>query len=267
MTEIQRRQMDTWKFYDITHRDHVVCNPTSVERLDRVIALLDLPREPRVLDIACGKGEFLMRVGERYGGPGGEALHAVGIDISPFHVAELRETAARRLPSADLALLEMSGADYTAEPGSVDLASCIGASWIFGGHRATLAALAQAARPGGLVLVGEPFWKQPPPAEYLRAGAIGAEEFATHVENVRAGEELGLAPLLALTSSDDDWDWYESLQWRAAARYAAANPDDPDVPDLLARVSSSRDAYLRWGRETLGWALYLFTRPSARASG
>jgi hypothetical protein len=21
--------MDTWKFYDITHREHVVCNPTS----------------------------------------------------------------------------------------------------------------------------------------------------------------------------------------------------------------------------------------------
>ena len=32
--------MDNWKFYDITHRDHVVCNPTSVQKLDELIALL-----------------------------------------------------------------------------------------------------------------------------------------------------------------------------------------------------------------------------------
>jgi SAM-dependent methyltransferase len=252
--------METWKFYDITHRDHLVCNPTSIEKLQRVIDLLDLPPNPRVVDIACGKGELLMRVGERYGGRGGESFHATGVEISPFHLRELRETAARRLPAADLTLLEMNGADYRPEPASVDLASCVGASWIFGGHRGTLRYLADAAKPTGLVLVGEPFWKHAPPEEYLAAGPIGASDFSTHDDNVRAGEEIGLTPLLAITSLDDDWDWYEALQWRAATRYATANPDDPDVPDLLARVASARDVWLRWGRETLGWALYLFAR-------
>ncbi len=255
--------METWKFYDITHRDHVVCNPTSVDKLDRIVQLLDLPDEARVLDIACGKGELLMRIFERYGGPGGERIHATGVEVSPFHVRELRETAARRVPQADLTLLEMNGAEYRPEPSSVDLASCVGASWIYGGHRGTLAFLASAARPGGLVLVGEPFWRKPPSEDYLAAAPIGASEFATHDENVRAGEEHGLEPLLAITSSDDDWDWYEALQWRAAARYATANPDDPDVPELLSRVASARDAYLRWGRDTLGWALYLFARSTS----
>ena len=48
--------MDTWKFYAITHADHVVLNPTSPARLDELIGLLDLPPEPRVLDIGCGTG-------------------------------------------------------------------------------------------------------------------------------------------------------------------------------------------------------------------
>jgi SAM-dependent methyltransferase len=256
--------MNTWKFYDITHRDHVVCNPTSLEKVERIVALLDLPDEPRVLDIACGKGELLLRVGERYGGTEGGRFHGTGVDTSPFHLRELREKAARRIPEADLTFLEMNGADYRPEPASVDLASCVGASWIFDGHRGTLTYLATAVRPGGLVLVGEPFWIKPPAAEYLAVGKIGASDFATHDDNVRAGQELGLMPLLALTSSADDWDWYETLQWRAAARYATANPDDPDVPELLERVATARDAYLRWGRDTLGWALYLFSRPSAR---
>lgn len=58
--------MDTWKFYDITHREHVVCNPTSNDKLARLVGLLRLPAEARVVDIACGKGEFLIHLAEAY---------------------------------------------------------------------------------------------------------------------------------------------------------------------------------------------------------
>lgn len=254
--------MDTWKFYDITHRDHVVCNPTSAAKLDEVIGLLDLPAAPRVLDIACGKGELLLRLAARYGwGPGGEAFRGVGVDISPFHMAELRVAAVRRAPAADLELLEMSGADYRPDPGSFDLACCLGASWIFGGHAGTLRALRDTTRPGGQVLVGEPFWRAEPDPAYLAWSGMRREDFGTHAENVATGAAEGLAPLLALVSNGDEWDRYETLQWRAAARHAASHPDDPDVPELLARVERNRHEYLTWGRETLGWALYLFGRP------
>jgi hypothetical protein len=30
------------------------------------------------------------------------------------------------------------------------------------------------------------------------------------------------------------------------------------VPVLLERVRAGVDAYLRWGRATLGWAIYVF---------
>ena len=30
---------------------------------------------------------------------------------------------------------------------------------------------------------------------------------------------------------------------------------------LLARMRRGRDAYLRWGRDTLGWSVYLFATP------
>ena len=78
--------MDTWKFYDITHREHVVCNPTSEDKLARLVGLLRLPPAASVVDIACGKAEFLIRLAEAYG------VRCTGIDISPYF---LREAEAR----------------------------------------------------------------------------------------------------------------------------------------------------------------------------
>jgi len=41
-------------------------------------------------------------------------------------------------------------------------------------------------------------------------------------------------------------------------------PEDPDVPAMLERIRRWRDGYLHWGRETLGFGVYLFHRPAAR---
>jgi SAM-dependent methyltransferase len=235
--------------------------PSSVEKLDEIIGLLDLPPAPRILDIASGKGEFLLQTAERCGGPGGRDLHAVAVDLSPFVIRDLRESAARRAPAAQIESLVLDGAAYRAEPASFDLASCIGASWTFGGHRQTLRAMAAAVRPGGKVLVGEPFWKRTPDPAYLEWSKLRADEYGSHEANVEAGVAEGLVPWFALTSSDADWDRYETLQWRATARYATAQPDDPNLPELLERVARARTEFLRWGRDTMGWALYLFGRP------
>ena len=253
--------MDTWKFYAISHGDHVICNPTSIGKLDELIGLLDLRPEAGVLDIASGKGEFIVRVAERWGGPGGGGFHGTAVDISPFYVADLREKVASRIPEAAIEILEMDGADYRPEPGAFDLAACMGASWVFGGHRGTLRALADATRPGGLVLVGEPFWKTEPATEYLAWSGMGRGDFGTHAQNVETGEAEGLVPLVSVVSTGDEWDRYETLQWRAAARYADSNPDDPDVTELVTRVAKNRHEYITWGRDTLGWALYLFEKP------
>lgn len=56
-----------------------------------------------------------------------------------------------------------------------------------------------------------------------------------------------------MVSSPDNWDRYEGLQWYAAAKYARSNPGDPDLPEQMERVNRSRECYLRWGRDCLGW--------------
>ncbi|MDO8848281.1 MAG: class I SAM-dependent methyltransferase [Coriobacteriia bacterium] len=250
--------MDTWKFYDITHREHVVCNPTSVEKLTRLVELLRLPSDAQVADIACGKGEFLIRLAEAYG------VRGAGIDLSPFFIAEARRRLEARSPSVGITFLEMNGSDFRPdEPHSLDLASCIGASWVFGGHADTLDALVSMVKPGGWVVVGEPYWLKEPSEEYLEASGVAREDFGSHSSNAESGERRGLDLVHTIVSSHDDWDRYEGLQWYATDEYARSHPDDSDLAEVVERVGEARAAYLRRGRDALGWAIYVFRR-SAR---
>jgi ubiquinone/menaquinone biosynthesis C-methylase UbiE len=246
-------KMDIWKFYSVTHAYHVVCNPMSTAKLDELIGLLGLNPGATVLDIACGKAEMLTRLAERY------EVSGVGVDISPYFVEDAKQKLQERVPVAQIKILNMDGANYSPDQ-PFDLAMCIGASWVYQGHRGTLRALKAMTKPGGLVLVGEPFWLKEPDEAYLAAENHTRDMFGTHYENVLVGEDEGLFPLYTMVSNQDDWDRYETLQWYAAERYARDNPDDPDIQEILVREAHERTNYLRWGRDTLGWALYLFRK-------
>ncbi len=188
--------MDTWTYYAITHADHVVLNPTSPARLDELIGLLELPAEPRVLDIGCGTGELLVRLAERHARDGvATAFHGVGVDASPAFIARARAAHAARAADADhRAAARWMEPRIGPAPGAFDLASCLGASWVFGGHRGTLQALATATRPGGQVLVGEPFWRTEPAPEYLDWSGMGRDDVGSHADNVAIGDRRGPRP-------------------------------------------------------------------------
>ncbi len=248
--------MEKWKYFGILHTDHTIMNPLSIEKTRELVGLLRLPDGGRVVDIACGKAEFLCLVAEAYNVTG------TGVELSPYSIAAARENVQRHGLADRIELLEMNGADYQPPtPEVFDMASCIGASWVYQGHRGTLQALMKMTRPGGLVLTGEAYWITDPDPEYLELTGMAASEFATHAENAAIGEELGLSLLYTTVSSPDDWDRYEGLQWQAGERYAAAHPDDPDITPLLRNMRRDRQAYLRWGRNCLGWAMYLFRKP------
>jgi hypothetical protein len=188
------------------------------------------------------------------------AASGVGVDLSPFSVRAARERALARVPGRDLRILEGDGAAYDGEPGSFDLASCLGASWIWGGNRGMLRALARWARPGGVVLAMQPFWRAPPDPDYLASQGLRADEFGSHEDNLADGAGEGLTLLEARISAPGDWDRYEDLQVRAAEEWARENPADPDGPGILARARASHADFVRWGRDGVGDALYLFRR-------
>jgi len=247
--------MELWKFFDITHREHTFCNPMSVDKFDELIALLRLGHGDRVLEIATGKGEFIIRLAEQCD------IEGIGVDLSPYCVSDANEKFRQRIPNARLSFVEMDGADYEPDAKeSFDLVACIGASWIYGGHRNTLKTLNDMATPGSWVIVGEPYWRREPTTEFLEAIGEKPNAYGTHYENAKVGQALGLKLVYTLVSNQDDWDRYEGLQWYAAEEWASENPNDDDVEEVLKRVRDNKENYLKWGRETFGWAIYVFKK-------
>ncbi len=246
--------MDFWKQMDVLHRYQRIMNPITEQKLDKLVGLLRLQPGSRVLDIACGKGEFLFKLSEAYG------THGVGVDKSPYCIDACNDGKLRRAPGADIKFHLMDGADYKLGR-EFDLVSCLGGSWVFGDHAGTLKALSAMTKKGGFVLVGEPHWLKEPDPEYLKVEGITREAYRSHRENVKVGEDLGLRCLYTLNSDLEGWDHYETLHWWAVEDYIRDNPRDPDVAELRAVNEKYKETYLRWGRDTVGWCIYVFRKP------
>jgi SAM-dependent methyltransferase len=246
--------MDRTKFFSIAGRYKTIDNPTNIAKVDSVIDALQLSAEARVLDIACGKAEMLCQIAAKYGATG------VGVEYSSYFCAEARERIESRGLSGLVTIEEMSGADFTASESSFDVAMCVGGEWVFGGWSNTLAQLQQWAKPGATIVGGTPYWVAPPPAEYQEAMGLSSDAFTSHAGNVEAGENLGLKLLFAVSSNQDDWDNYWGLSWRGAYDFIRDEPNDPDVAEIEERVAKEKDAYFRYGRDCLAWAIYVFRK-------
>ncbi|HET9046748.1 MAG TPA: methyltransferase domain-containing protein [Casimicrobiaceae bacterium] len=242
------------KFSAIAHRDHDYMNPISAAKVERLLDLLPLEESSRVLDLGCGRAELGLRIIERFGAT------VVAVDNSSIMLDAARERAEWTGALAKLHLDDVDIRDFQADPETFHLSVMLGGGGIGGGMAGICKQLKTWTRPGGYVLIGEGFWRAKPPSDYLALLGGTESEFTDHRGNVQAGIEAGLVPMHASTASQDEWDEYEWKYCRSIERYASEQPDDPDIPAMLERIRKWRDGYLRWGRDTLGFGLYLFYR-------
>jgi hypothetical protein len=110
----------------------------------------------------------------------------------------------------------------------------------------------------GYVLIGEGDWKEEPAPEYLTLIGEPVGIYRDHAGNISFAEQHGLVPLYAAVSSDDEWDDFEWRHYLKVQCEADANPDNPTLAAKLTRSRRWLDDYLRSGRSTMGFGLYLF---------
>jgi SAM-dependent methyltransferase len=242
------------RYYVVAERDHELQNPTSEAKLRLLGKRLRLGPGSRVLDVASGRGGPAVLLAKELG------CTVEGIEIAPeFHAEAVRR--ADEAGVSDRVSFELADASAaTFDPDAYDVAMCLGASFVWGGLAGTLDALEPLVRMGGHVVVGEPYWRKLPlPDDYQ-----DRDESFTSLDGTVAIIESGeLAVASIIVSSDDDWDRYETLHWRAVDEWLAENPGDPDGVEVRALHDGYKRTYLRYGRDYLGWAIFVGWKPPA----
>jgi SAM-dependent methyltransferase len=232
--------------WEVVERDHEIQDPTSPEKIRLLGEYLRLTSASRVLDIACGKGGPALILAATY------CCRVHGVEIRPTF-AEVARTRAAANGLESLIEVQTAGAsELEFEPESWDAALCIGASFVWGTIADAGAALLPFVRAGGFVAIGEPFWRQWPLPD-----GIEREEFVGLDATVERFAQAGFAPVGIIAASEDDWDRYESLHWRATEEWLAEHPDHPDAKDIRTQHNRYRSDYFRFKRALLGWAIFV----------
>jgi SAM-dependent methyltransferase len=240
------------RFHEIAEAHHRIQNPFTEEQLMLLGDLCGLHEATRQLDLACGKGEMLCRWAERYG------LAGVGVDISEVFIEAAQARAHELEVWPKLNFVVGDAADYPQPFHEFNIVSCIGATWIGGGLVGTLELMLEAAKDNtSLLLVGEPYWIEPPPEEAYSLLAENRDTFSTLDGTLDRFESLGLELVEMVLANPAGWDRYEAQQWQAVDQFLLDNPDDPDADELYQWLAHNRRIYLTYGRRYFGWGVFV----------
>jgi cyclopropane fatty-acyl-phospholipid synthase-like methyltransferase len=246
--------MDRNRYSRIAHGDLSVWNPVSVSHLARYVQRLALPVGSTILDIGCGRGHLLQLILSQYQARG------IGVDSSPFAITQAEQDLAAFVSAGRLKLVECAFDARDYEGVEFDLVVCLGSTHALGSYRRTLDTARRLLSANGRLLVGEGYWKRPPDAGYLAFLKMTADEHTTHDGNQTMGIDAGFELVTSSECRQQEWDAYEDQYARNVEEYVTAHSHDPDAAAMLECIRTWRGAYLRWGRETLGFGLYLFRR-------
>ncbi|MFA6310647.1 MAG: class I SAM-dependent methyltransferase [Sterolibacterium sp.] len=243
--------MDIPRIFNITESAHRIHNPITPDKLAALGAALRLESGTRVLDLGSGSGEMLCTWARDHG------VIGTGIDMSQLFSEQAKHRAIELGVADRVKFIHGDAAGYVSAE-KVDVAACVGATWIAGGVTGTIELLARSLRTGGIILIGEPFWRQLPPTEEVAKGCLAnsISDFLMLPELLASFGRLGYDVVEMILADQDGWDRYEATKWLTMRRWLEANPDDELAKEVRAQLTSAPVRHAAYTREYLGWGVF-----------
>ena len=234
---------ERFEVFEALHHGMQICNPMQGSDLDLILGRLDPAPGDRMIDIACGHGELLIRAAER------SAIDGVGLDLSPWVLLRASEEAARRIPTAPLSWWLGDGKALPLD--AWDVLVCLGGSWIWNGFAGTARALAARSRSGAAVAIGDLVLKDGADPAAIREAYGAMLSLSDQHELMRRS---GFDDLDHLVATEEAFDDYDRRVAESAAEWARRHPG-PRAQQYLADQADWAADHRR-DREFLSWVVW-----------
>jgi SAM-dependent methyltransferase len=244
--------VDLPRSFTIRESSHRICNPFTSEKLAILGQAISPSPGTRMLDLACGKGEMLCTWAQDHGVTG------TGVDISTVFLDAARGRAVELGVADRVDFVHADASGHVADD-PVDIAACVGATWIGSGVAGTVELLRRSLAPGGMTLIGEPYWRREPEDQTVVEGChmTRKDDLLTLPELLEQFRGLGCDVVEMVLADQDSWDRYVSAQWLNIRRWLDDNPDDELADEMRAELAAAPVQHARYQREYLGWGVFV----------
>nr|WP_202529322.1 class I SAM-dependent methyltransferase [Streptomyces sp. SID486] len=238
--------------FTIRESSHRLCNPFTSEKLAILGHAISPSPGTHILDLACGKGELLCTWARDHGVTG------TGVDISTVFIGAARARAVE-LGVADRVDFVHGDASGHVADDPVGIAACVGATWIGSGVPGTVDLLRRSLAPGGMMLIGEPYWRREPldQATVKACHVARKDDLLPLPELLEQFGDLGCDVVEMVLADQDSWDRYAAAQWLNIRRWLDANPDDELADEMRTELAAAPAQHARYQREYLGWGVFV----------
>lgn len=243
--------MDILRIFTISESEHRIHNPFTSEKYATLGHVLCMKPDTRILDLGSGSGEMLCTWARDY------AITGIGIDMSQLFSEQAKLRAEELGVSNRVHFFHNDATGYIAQE-KCDVAACVGATWIAGGFSGTIELLAKSLKPGGIILIGEPYWRQLPATEEIAkaCGATSRTDFLSLPELISTFDKLGYDVVEMVLADQEGWDRYEAAKWMTMHRWLKTNLNDDFAKEVRTELTVAPKRHVTYTREYFGWGVF-----------
>jgi SAM-dependent methyltransferase len=240
--------MDYFELVEISTHHLELNTPAAPEKIWSIGHYLGLDNSQRVIDFGCGYGRVLELWGKDFG------VCGVGIDIHAFMCRRAIDRLHRAGLSEKMNVVCTNPIEYDFQENIYDVASCLAATFIWGGFSKALMKMRNAIKPTGKMIVGEPYFTQEKvPQELVKFEG----DLHTEFQIIEIAREMGFDVEFVVRASRDDLDRFVSASWFGLLSWLDENQGHPEKDYVRDYLQKNQDMYFRYQRTYEGWAIYI----------